>query len=132
MRDVCYEYKQYSNYEERLTLLRIVYLVAYADKVLHPNEEDMINRVIEYLEISPEDAFEIRGEFCDDHDRYYKILGIDRNTSIDDVKRAYRTLSKKYHPDRVSHLGDEFVQVANDKFQTINNAYENIKQERKF
>lgn len=128
LKDVCYEYKQYSNYEERLTLLRIVYLVAYADKVLHSNEENVINRVIEYIEISPEDAFEIRGEFCDDHDKYYKILGVSRNSSIEDVKKAYRDLSKKYHPDRVSHLGDEFAKLASDKFQTINKAYEEIRQ----
>ncbi len=132
LRDVCYEYKQYSDYEERLTLLRIVYLVAYADKVLHPNEENVINHVIEYLEIGPEDAFEIRGEFCDEHDRHYRILGVSRNTSAEDIKKAYRSLSKKYHPDRVSHLGDEFAKLASDKFQVINNAYEEVRQEKGF
>lgn len=132
IRDICYEYKQYSNYEERLSLLRIVYIVAYADKVLHSSEERLINRIIEYLEINAEDAFEIRGEFCDEHDKHYKILGISRNASIDDIKKAYRTLSKRYHPDRVSHLGDEFIRLANGKFQTINSAYEKIREEKGF
>ncbi|MFQ5962698.1 MAG: TerB family tellurite resistance protein [Candidatus Scalinduaceae bacterium] len=132
MQDVCYEYKRYSNYEERLSLLRIVYLVAYADRVLHPNEERMINRVIGYLEINAVDAFEIRGEFCVDHDKHYKNLGVSRNESIEDIKKAYRSLSKKYHPDRVSHLGDEFVKLANDKFQIINKAYEEVKKEKGF
>lgn len=129
---VCYEYKRSSNYEERLSLLRIVYLVAFADKELHPNEESMINRIIGYLEINADDAFEIRGEFCRDQDKNYKILNVTRNTSVEDIKRAYRLLSKKYHPDRVSYLGSEFATLASDKFQMINNAYEEIKKEKGF
>jgi DnaJ like chaperone protein len=132
LQDICYEYKQYSNYEERLSLLRIVYLVAYADKVLHPGEERAINRIIGYLEIDSDDALEIRGEFCDAYDKHYNILGISRSASIEDIKKAYRTLSKKYHPDRVSHLGDEFAKLANDKFQTINKAYKEVRQEKGF
>lgn len=132
LREVCYEFNRYSSYEERLTLLRIVYLVAYADKVLHPNEEKAINLVISYLKIGLDDASEIRGEFTDEHDRHYNILGIDRNASTVDIKKAYRNLSKKHHPDRVSHLGDEFVQQANGKFQLINKAYEEIRAERGF
>ncbi|ODS32800.1 MAG: chaperone protein DnaJ [Candidatus Scalindua rubra] len=132
LRAVCHEYKQYSNYEERLSLLRIVYLVAYADKEFHKNEEIMINRIIEYLEINSEDAYEIQGEFCSDDDKNYKILNIDRNASPEDIKKAYRRLSKQYHPDRVSHLGDEFIRLAKDKFQSINKAYEEIKNDKGF
>ena len=129
---VCYEYKQYSDYEERLSLLRIVYMVAFADKEFHANEESMINRIIGYLEINAEDAFEIRGEFCSDNDKHYKILSVTRDSSAEDVKKAYRLLSKKYHPDRVSHLGEEFATLASDKFRKINNAYEEIKKEKRF
>jgi DnaJ-class molecular chaperone len=68
----------------------------------------------------------------DDSDKQYNILGINRNATIEDTKKAYRSLSKKYHPDRVSHLGSEFVKLANDKFQTINTAYEKIRQEKGF
>ncbi|MCP5003808.1 MAG: DnaJ domain-containing protein [Planctomycetes bacterium] len=130
--EVCFEFKQYSNYEERLSLLRIVYLVAYADGVLHRNEESMINHIIDYLDISTEDAFEIRGEFCADNDKNYKILSVSRHSSNEDIKKAYRTLSKQYHPDRVTHLGDEFAKLANNKFQQINTAYEEIRKEKGF
>ena len=129
---VCYEYKQYSDYEERLSLLRIVYMVAFADKEFHANEESMINRIIGYLEINAEDAFEIRGEFCSNNDKHYKILSVTKDSSAEDVKKAYRRLSKKYHPDRVSHLGEEFATLASDKFRKINNAYEEIKKEKRF
>ena len=129
---VCFEFKQYSSYEERLSLLRIVYMVANADKEFHANEESMINRIIGLLEISVDDAFEIRGEFCSDHDKHYRLLNTTRDASIEDVKKAYRLLSKKYHPDRVSHLGDEFAQLASEKFQKINESYEKIKSEKGF
>lgn len=132
LRDVCHEFKLYSNYEERLSLLRIVYLVAYADGALHPNEDSMIIHIIEYLEIKPGDAFEIRGEFCVDNDKNYKILNVSRNSSNEEIKKAYRMLSKQYHPDRVTHLGEEFAKLANNKFQHINTAYEEIRKEKGF
>jgi len=50
---------------------------------------------------------------------YYKILGVERNFTNDQIKRAYRQLAKKYHPDL--HPGDK---KAEDKFKEINEAYE--------
>ena len=132
LRAVCYEFKQYSSYEERLSLLRIVYLVAFADKELHANEERIINDIIGLVEINANDAFEIRAEFCSDSDKHYQILNVTRNCSVDDIKKSYRHLSKQYHPDRVSHLGDEFAKLATDKFQVINKAYEEVKKEKGF
>ena len=40
------------------------------------------------------------------------------------IKKAYRKLSMQYHPDKVSHLGDEFKQVAEEKMKEINVAYD--------
>jgi len=54
-------------------------------------------------------------EFID----YYKILGVDRNASQDDIKKAYRKLARKYHPDLNPNDKD-----AHKKFQQINEAHE--------
>ena len=51
---------------------------------------------------------------------YYEILGIDRNADENTIKKAYRDLAMKYHPDR--NLGRE--KEANEKFKEINEAYE--------
>ena len=59
-----------------------------------------------------------------------KVLGVGKNASPDDIKRAYRRLAAKYHPDKVSHLGEDFQKAANEKFQKVNEAYETIKKER--
>ena len=56
----------------------------------------------------------------------YKVLGLDRNASDEDVKKAYRRLAKKYHPD--INPGDP---VAAKKMQQINAAYEQIKNPEK-
>lgn len=50
---------------------------------------------------------------------YYKILGVERNAPEQDIKKAYRKLAMKYHPDR--NQGDK---AAEDKFKEINEAYE--------
>jgi len=50
---------------------------------------------------------------------YYKILGVDRNASLEEIKKAYRKLAQKYHPDR--NPGNK---EAEEKFKEINEAYE--------
>jgi len=54
----------------------------------------------------------------------YQILGVDRNASQQEIKNAFRKQAQRYHPDRVSHLGEEFQQLAKEKFQEIQKAYE--------
>jgi DnaJ like chaperone protein len=60
----------------------------------------------------------------------YKILEISPNATDEEVKKAYRTMAKKFHPDRLSHLGEEYQKAAKEKFQEIANAYEKIKNQR--
>jgi hypothetical protein len=61
----------------------------------------------------------------------YKILGIERPASLDEIKRAYRLQASRYHPDKVSHLGEEFQALAKEKFQQIQEAYEQLMREKK-
>ena len=63
---------------------------------------------------------------------YYSILGINKGASDDEVKKAYRRMAMKYHPDKVHHLGPEYQQDAQEKFRKINEAYEEIRKSRGF
>ncbi|MEJ2430028.1 MAG: J domain-containing protein [Deltaproteobacteria bacterium] len=56
----------------------------------------------------------------------YQILGVPRNASQQEIKSAFRKQAQRYHPDRVSHLGEEFQQLAKEKFQEIQKAYETL------
>lgn len=60
----------------------------------------------------------------------YEILGVSQNSSNEEIKKAYRELVAKYHPDKVEHLGEEFKKFAHEKFVEIKNAYEEIKKLR--
>ena len=55
---------------------------------------------------------------------------MDPKASDEEVKKAYRRMAMKYHPDKVGHLGEEFQQAAAEKFRKVQDAYERIAQAR--
>ncbi len=60
----------------------------------------------------------------------YEILGVSHDASMDEIKKAYHRKASKYHPDKVSHLGEEFQRLAEEKFKEINQAFETLKSQR--
>lgn len=110
-------------------LLRVVCLVVMADEKVHPKEKIVIEQIVQYLGITAEDYQMLQGEFLKTDDKYYEILGLQRGANKVDIKKAYRKLALSYHPDRVAHLGPEFVKVAEEKFKIINEAYEKVSKE---
>ena len=64
----------------------------------------------------------------------YEILGVSRDAKDADIKAAYRKLVRENHPDRLVAQGmpQEFIDLANEKLATINNAYDNVQQSREF
>ena len=57
----------------------------------------------------------------------YQILGITDSATESEIKKAYRKLAIKYHPDKVAQLGEEFQKGAKEKFQKVQDSYEKIK-----
>jgi len=57
----------------------------------------------------------------------HAVLGVEKNASADEIKKAYRRLVSTYHPDKVSHMGEEFQQLAEKKFKEIQEAYQQLK-----
>jgi len=62
----------------------------------------------------------------------YKILGVSQNATVEEIKAAYKTLIKQYHPDKIEDMGDEIKSVARKKTQEINSAYNFLKENRNF
>lgn len=60
----------------------------------------------------------------------YKVLGVASDASAAQIKQAYRELANKYHPDKVSHLGDEFQEMAHKRFKEIQVAYQELSRQQ--
>jgi len=92
-------------------------------------------RISAFLEINPVDFRTVGAMFGGNSapsNRAYEILGIERNTTEEEIKKAYRQMALKYHPDRVTHLGEDVRKAAEEKFKKIQEAYEAIKKEKGF
>ncbi|MEX2428175.1 MAG: DnaJ domain-containing protein [Bacteroidales bacterium] len=82
------------------------------------------------MNITSSDLDSIQAMFISASDAAYKILEIDTDVSDDELKKAYRRMAMKYHPDKVAHLGEDFKAVAQEKFRKVKDAYDSIKKER--
>jgi DnaJ like chaperone protein len=131
VRDICIQISENMDYSSRLQLLHLLLNTSLADGAINKAEIDLIEKISRALDISRSDFTSIRNMFIPETDSSYKILDIERSATDDDVKKAYRKMAMKYHPDKVSHLGDEFRKAADSKFKKVNEAYSKIKNERK-
>ena len=62
----------------------------------------------------------------------YRLLGVDPGDDEQTIKKAYRELLGKYHPDRVQHLGEEFREMAARRTRAITRAWQSIREARDF
>ncbi|WP_179349834.1 TerB family tellurite resistance protein [Winogradskyella pacifica] len=131
-RQVCLQIKQMMDHASRLQLIHFLFGIAKADGLVTEDELRQIYTITGYLGISNRDFESIKAMFYNSSDNAYKILEIDKSVSDAEVKKAYRGMAKKYHPDRVGHLGKEHQEGAEAKFRQVQEAYEHIQKERGF
>ena len=120
------------NYESRLQVIHFLFGIAKADGNISELEIKKLLEFSNLFKLSYADFLSIKAMFIKESDNAYKILELDKTTTNDQIKKSYRELAKKHHPDKVQHLGDAYVKAAQDKFQQIQKAYQNIKNERGF
>ena len=128
--DVSNQIRQNMNYSSRLQLLHLLYGVSNADGRVNQKELEVIERIALKMGISVKDRESVKYMFIPRTDAAYKILEIEPSVTNEAVKKAYRKMAMKYHPDKISHLGEDFQKFANEKFKKVNEAYQNIKKER--
>jgi DnaJ like chaperone protein len=132
LRDVCVQIRENVDYSSRLQLLHLLFGVAYADGVVSPEEERVIFEIAGHLNISSQDYESIKAMFIVNINNFYTILEVEPTATNEEIKKAYRSLAVKHHPDKVSYLGEDVRKNAEQKFKKINEAYEKIKKERGF
>ena len=127
---VCVQIRQHMPHASRLQLLHFLFGIAKADQHVAGSEVNEIRKIAGYLNINQYDFESIKAMFYDDSGSSYKILEISKSATEDEVKKAYRKMVKKYHPDKLQGLGAEHIKGAEEKFLQIQKAYEQIKNER--
>ncbi|MCI1779316.1 MAG: TerB family tellurite resistance protein [Bacteroidales bacterium] len=133
LQQVCGQINVYMPMEQRLQLVHYLVGIAMADGNVSSAETDCIKSIGGYLNISPSEIESILSMYhITDVNSAYKVLGIEPSATVEEIKKAYKSMAMKHHPDRVATLGEDVRKAAEEKFTAINLAYEKIKKERGF
>jgi DnaJ like chaperone protein len=131
VRQICEQIRYYMEHPMRLQLLHYLYGIAAADGDVDSQEVQLIDEMAKGMGVSDKDAESIKAMFYSDRTSAYTILEIDPACTDEEVKKAYRKMALKFHPDRVKDLGEDHQRAAQEKFIKVQNAYETIKKQRK-
>jgi DnaJ like chaperone protein len=120
------------NYSVRLQLIHLMLDLANADDDIDPRELEVIEQMVTHMQVQWSDYQSMLSLYQrhTDPDWAYTALEITPQATDDEVKRAYRRMAMKYHPDKVATAGEDICRQATEKFRAINEAYGHIKQLR--
>ena len=152
IRKACQLIKQNTDYTTRYHMVDFLFGLAMADNSYHSNERVIITTIATQFGINARDYASMYARHIGGRDDSYhswsdssnggrshggsqkkdpyKILGLTAQATDAEVKRAYRSLAMKYHPDKVEGMGEEVKRNAEAQFREINEAYEQIKTAR--
>ena len=130
VRGVCMQIRTNMPHAKRLLLLQYLYGIARADGHVDPREVELIRRMAAALGISEKDRASIEAPFHSDKPDPYTVLEIGRDASDTDIKKAYRRLALKFHPDKVRDMGEAYAKQAETRFLEVQEAYESLKKAR--
>lgn len=130
VQEVSRQVGRYMDYPARLQLMHYLFGIAAADGNYHPDEVDVIETIAGFMGIYSSDFSSVKAMFVKNAGWAYDVLEITASATNEEVKKAYREMAKKHHPDKVSSLGEDVKRAATEKFQKISAAYEEIKKQR--
>ncbi len=130
LREVCEQIRHFMEHPMRLQLLYYLFGIAKADGHVDKTEMHVIEQIAGYLGLTEKDYESLKAMHYKDTESAYKILEIEKSAGDDEVKKAYRKMAMKYHPDKVRGLGEQYEKSANEKFLKVQEAYESVKKER--
>lgn len=131
LKEVTHQIKKRMDYPSRLQLIHLIYGIAQADGDISDAEMAVIEEIAYDLGLSGADIISVKSMYFQSADWAYRVLEIDPRASNEEIKKAYRQLALKNHPDKVAYLGEDIRKKAQEKFQKISEAYEAVKKERK-
>lgn len=134
LRQVCLQINTHVNHSSRLEIIHFLFGIAASDNEIHLKEIETIKRISNYMNINSYDFESIKSMLLSkksaDSEKWYKILGVNKNATDSEVKKAYRKMALKYHPDKLTGVSEDIKKLATQKFQAVKEAYEQINKER--
>lgn len=126
--------------EQRLQIMYFLAGISVVDGKIIPSELELLKRISELLELTPKEFQSIIAMYTQSREQSNakptgstktqlivescQILGISEHASMDEIKKAYRSLVKLHHPDRFANESIEQQRLAQTRFITIQKAYE--------
>lgn len=132
IRQVATQVRFHMDHPKRLLLLQYLYGISKADGEVHQSEIDIVRLIARHLGISEKDVSSIEQAFAPGAGDPFLVLEIEKTATDSEVKKAYRRLANKFHPDKIGDLGDEHKAKAKERFIQVQDAYEKIKKSRGF
>ena len=130
LRQICLQIDKQLPHAQRLQLIHFLYGISMADGHLDATEVAMIEKIGGYMYINVHDLASIKAMFYKEPEQYYKILELESTCSDAELKKAFRKMAMKCHPDKLSDLNEAQQKMGKEKFMKVQEAYENIKKER--
>jgi len=132
VRGVADQIRMNMDHPKRMLLLQYLYGIANADGHVDKRELELIRLIARHLGISLKDVASIEEPFHSGKLNPYKVLEITETATDAEVKKAYRKLAIKFHPDKIGDLGEGPRKLAKERFLQVQGAYEQIKKSRGF
>jgi DnaJ like chaperone protein len=130
IREVTIQIKQNMDVAKRRLLLQYLFGIAQADGEIHPAERDLIQQISHWMGISNADFKSIQEMFVGSTTDPYTVLEVERSATDSEIKKSYRKLVVKFHPDKTQDLGEDYRRQSRERFLAIQEAYEQIKRDR--
>ena len=130
IRECCQQIAAHMTYEPRLQLLNYLAGIAQADGRISPEEIPALHEVARGMGLTDAEVNSMLNLGKTSLEAAYQILEVAPTATDDELKKAYRRLALKHHPDTVASLGSDVQKAAEEKFKQISEAYELIKRER--
>ena len=130
LEDVCKQVRQKMDKASRLQVLHVLFGLSQSDGDVHPEEIKVIYNISNLLGISDVEYKSLESMFKEDLESAYTVLGVSKDSTDMEIKKAYRKMANKYHPDKTAHLGDDFKEISQEKFKSVSEAYNKIKKDR--
>lgn len=128
--EACLQIRSSMNEEYRLQLVAFLAEITKADGRIDNSEVEALRYIAELIGLGAGVADQMLYTGGTSLEDAYKVLGLTPDATDEEVRKAYRNMALKYHPDRVASLGDDVKEAAQRKFQEINAAKEQIYQAR--